>query len=40
MWPEGITMYDKEHKFEWIGTKCQLSDPLTKPGSEKSFFEL
>ena len=30
----------QEHKFEWIGTKYQLADPLTKPGSEKSFFEL
>ena len=30
----------QEHKFEWIGTKHQLADPLTKPGSEKNFFEL
>ena len=26
----------QEHKFEWIGTKHQLADPLTKPGSEKN----
>ena len=30
----------QEHKFEWIGTKSQLADPLTKPGSEKSFIGL
>ena len=30
----------QEHKFEWIGTKHQLADHLTKPGSEKSFCEL
>ena len=30
----------QEHKFEWIGTKCKLADPLTKPGSEKRFLEL
>ena len=30
----------QEHKFEWIGTKFQLADPHTKPGLEKSFFEL
>ena len=39
-------MYNKvatalqEHKFEWIGTRNQLADPLTIPGSEKSFLEL
>ena len=30
----------QEHKFEWIGTRNQLADPVTKPGSEKSFLEL
>ena len=30
----------QEHEFKWIGTKHQLSDPLTKPGSEKSILEL
>ena len=30
----------QEHKFEWIGTKYQLADPLTKPGSEKKCIEL
>ena len=30
----------QEHKFEWIGTKFQLADPLTKPGSATSFMEL
>ena len=30
----------QEQKFEWIGTKFQLADPLTKPGSVTSFMEL
>lgn len=30
----------QEHKFEWIRTKHQLADPLTKPGSEDNFLEL
>ena len=27
----------KEHKFEWIGTKFQLADILTKVGNKSSF---
>ena len=27
----------KEHKFEWIGTKYQLADILTKVGNKSSF---
>ena len=30
----------QEHKFEWLGTKFQIADPLTKPGSATSFREL
>ena len=30
----------KEHAFSWIGTKFQQADPLTKPGSNKSFNHL
>ena len=30
----------QDYKFEWIGTKYQLADPLTKPESEKSFLDL
>ena len=30
----------QERKFEWIGTKFQLADPLTKPGSVTTFMEL
>ena len=30
----------QEHKFEWIGTKHQLADPLTKPRSEKNCLKL
>ena len=26
-----------EHKFKWIGTKFQLADTLTKPGTPKTF---
>ena len=35
---QGIAL--QEHIFEWIGTKHQLTDPLTIPRSERSFFEL
>ena len=28
---QGTSM--NEHKFEWIGTKLQLTDTLTKPGT-------
>ena len=27
----------KEHKFKWIGTKYQLADPFTKPGTLSEF---
>ena len=30
----------KEHKFEWIGTKYQLADILTKVGNKSSFNHL
>ena len=30
----------KEHKFEWIGTKYQLADILTKVGNRPSFEHL
>ena len=38
MLPGDIIMYTqgtslKEHKFEWIGTKFQLADTLTKSGT-------
>ena len=26
-----------EHKFEWIGSKLQLADTLTKPGTPSTF---
>ena len=29
-----------EHKFEWIGTKHQLADTLTKPGTPSTFLSL
>ena len=29
-----------EHKFEWIGTKHQLTDTLTKPGTPTTFLSL
>ena len=29
-----------EHKFEWIGTKYQLADALTKPGTPSTFLSL
>ena len=29
-----------EHKFEWIGTKYQLADTLTKPGTPTTFSSL
>ena len=30
----------KEHTFNWIGSKHQLADILTKPGSLKNFSHL
>ena len=30
----------KEHTFSWIGTKYQLADILTKPGTPKNFSHL
>ena len=30
----------KEHVFEWIGTKYQLADTLTKPGTPATFAHL
>ena len=32
---QGTSM--NEHKFEWIGTKLQLADTLTKPGTPGTF---
>ena len=32
---QGSTL--KEHIFEWISTKYQLADPLTKPGTIGTF---
>ena len=30
----------KEHTFEWIGTKYQLADTLTKAGTPATFAHL
>ena len=35
---QGTTL--NEHKFEWIGTKHQLADTLTKPGTPSTFLSL
>ena len=35
---QGTTM--KEHVFEWIGTKYQLADTLTKAGTPTTFGHL
>ena len=35
---QGTTL--KEHVFEWISTKYQLADPLTKPGTPSTFGHL
>ena len=32
---QGTSM--NEHKYEWIGTKFQLADILTKPGTPETF---
>ena len=35
---QGTTM--KEHVFEWIGTRYQLADTLTKAGTPTMFAQL
>ena len=35
---QGTTL--KEHVFKWIGTKYQLADPMTKPGTQNDFGKM